>query len=535
MIARMKPSGCQVVELYRYEHYVEDKQRIECREAAASVSLSYKMDGEKFPDLVIARKRRNESAPEELAVGFMAIRSSPQGKADAEHPTVLAIRLPTGDLPSNLARNDECLWRLDRPLSPLPWMPLRIDAGIVDELPEFGNYDKFFEAHEFSDNLNLKLTVHVGIPLEQLRNALAVHRKLTQILEGEENVKVIRMSSRDKANLAGMAVVLSALVNHGGGIMTFGVDTSNVISGIEEGRMDELEHVVKTAALAVDPPIPIRFHRLQTPDHRSVLVVEAGRGLPHLCRFQGKYYREENNAIRECDEAACLLLASSGGKRVVPYHFDEDSRGPLLPVSAQVVESSLRTGPGRNVYFFNRNIDLLPRAQAAIANGGGGYVIVGIRSGGAGQAAEIAGLTDAELPVLTSQISALGHDGIPGKELFEVKVGEKKVLVQRIPDKLTDLYRHGNGFPIVDGQTLKDLTLQEAVSLVTERKVSSVSPLFAIPLPMLRKLSLQWVDFPGNDEFNPETRRMEWKNLPMTEEGAERGHFTCVVEITSIP
>ncbi len=269
MIARMKPTQCKIVELYRYSHYVEDKQRIDCRDASVAVSLSYQYDGETSPDLLTVKENLDKNAPDNLDVGYVAVRSAPLDRTNPGPLAAIGVHLPANNLPANLVRNDTCTWQLERPLPVLTWMPLRIEAAIVDELPVRMNFDEFFEAHEFSDNLNLKLTVHAGIPLDLLRNALIVHRKLHQILTGEEKVKVIRMEARGKNDPVALATALVALANHGdGGIITFGIGATNAINGVDEALLDELEHTARTASLAVDPPVPIHVHRLQTPDGR---------------------------------------------------------------------------------------------------------------------------------------------------------------------------------------------------------------------------------------------------------------------------
>jgi hypothetical protein len=188
-----------------------------------------------------------------------------------------AIELPTGDLQKSVNRVNIYRKKYQYLLEEPPLIPLRIEAKILDEPQNASTTSRFFEAHQFSDGLNIILQLTVSLPPERLRAPTSLYRDLKNILTGKRQENCILMPVADHRNREVIRKNLSALANNKGGILLFGISRPDDLGGIAEPEIPELSALVESVALPLDPPLAITAPSQFTIDDRHVLIVEVPR------------------------------------------------------------------------------------------------------------------------------------------------------------------------------------------------------------------------------------------------------------------
>jgi hypothetical protein len=167
-----------------------------------------------------------------------------------------------------------------------------------------------------------------------------------------------------------------------------------------------------------------------------------------------------------------------------------------------------------------------------MANSAGCYIFFGVKSASPDQPGEILGLKEDEIGKVKNELDSKKHPHIPLHMPAQLKIEDKAILVQYIPTNLPDIFRFDDKFPRYDGERIQNLDNKEALDILREKKDQNLKPIFTAPKPIIRRLSLDWIEFPPNQEFNPETSCLEWKNLSMQEDKEKAGHFTCVLNVS---
>jgi hypothetical protein len=249
--------------------------------------------------------------------------------------------------------------------------------------------------------------------------------------------------------------------------------------------------------------------------------------LPHSCQYEGKYYKELNGLAIEISE-----YLFPGSQKTQPYEYNEQFAQIPPTLSEADAESMIRKGMNKAVYFIHRDIETLPEIQAALGNSGGGYIFFGVKKISQDQPGEILGFTEDEIDKLKIEIDSKNHPQMPIKKLSKLKIENKTILVQYIPTNLPDIFRFNDKFPGYDGKIIQNLNNKDAMDILRDKKEKILEPIFTVPKPTIRRLTLEWIEFPSNQEYNPETNCLEWINLAMEEEKNKVGQFACVLNIS---
>ena len=527
MIIRVTPSKSQIFEYYNYSHLIEDRQRIDFKNANSKVVFAYDYNGDEFPDIKNLIERTEDEETENFSVGFLSLHNYRDKIGNLNKNKAIPIQIPVEGLTKKLTRLDQCEKSYEFELSELKWMPLRVEAKIIDESPSMAESIEYFEAHEFREHLNLNLTFYVNIPSELLQSSFIMQRKLSQILVGEIPVNLIKLHHADEINQDKIAQSIAGLANENGGIITFGINSKNKIIGVEESKIDELTNLFEISALSLDPPVPIQYYQFTTQENKTVLLIEVPKELPHLCKYKERYYTLVfGNNSEEDDEA---VISSNKPK---PYKYNEQLIDMPLVLSEAEVALMIKKGFDKSVYLVNRDLEELPKIQAAMANSGGGQIFFGIKSNTSGQSSEILGFSNEELDKFKANIKSSGHKKILTSRLYEQQIENKTILIQYIPKRLPDIIRHDDKFSRYNGKIIYDINNKEALELIREKRQQDFETIFPISKPIIRQLKLDWIPFPTNREYNPESNCLEWKNLPMNEESGKIGHFNSSLNIS---
>jgi len=487
-------------ESYRYNHVIGENQLLKFEGNRGELRLRYDFDSAAYPDLRSAAEAFPSQA-ESLAAGFYHL-SLP---ADSVHPKpgkAQSILLPSEGLHDKLCRVDSQILEYGYPVSEPKWIPVRIDARIMDESPIRDRNMEYFEAHEFTDNLELILNFRLELPPETIQASLGLQRKFQDIESGRLEARMKHLDPATDRNVQAIGKAIAELASAGGGILTWGIYSASRQAGLEEGEQPILKAACEEAALDLTPPVPVWPYAFKSRDNKDVLMIE----VPPL-RAPAKD-APKRTSVPEA-------RARQGTAREVRTAYE--------------VESALRGGPSRSLCFLPNAVEELAEIQAGMANGVGGHILFGALSHGLNRPGEIVGFTLEEADNAEASINAKTPLGMPVEKLLRVQAGEKWILVQSIPADLPDVYACNGKFPIYDGERIEYLDRKRAIVLHRERRAGLHERIFTAPQPFLERFSLDWVDFPAHGEYDPETGRLEWKNVAMQEE--ESGRFSCTLKV----
>lgn len=152
----------------------------------------------------------------------------------------------------------------------------------------------------------------------------------------------------------------------------------------------------------------------------------------------------------------------------------------------------------------------------------------GVYSAGPNVPGEVIGFGSGAAEVL-DRISKASHLWVPTSQPYAVSTNGKMVYVQDVASA-PDLYRGDKGFYKLSATGRQQLEDREAMAILRERK-GPVSSALSSPIPLLRRLALDWIDFPFTyDGYDPETGRIEWLDRPFKLDGKKRDCFTCTLQ-----
>jgi Putative DNA-binding domain len=522
MLARLQPSECKISETYWFSHEVGER-RVEYDHGDGEISLTYQCDADVCPDLKPAdtgahAKNQATSQSARIEAGFISINNS---------PTARAIELHTENLADSINRVDRCCksyrYRLEEP----PLIPLRIEAKILDEPKNPGASSRFFEAHQFSDGLHMILTLTVSLPPERLRAPARLYRDLQNILLGKRRENCVMMSPAEYRNRDVIARKLSALANNRGGILLFGISGPDTVTGIEEAEIPELATLLESVALTLEPPLAIAAPSHFTIDEKHVLISEVPQAIVENVvsssssfLFGGHAYGFDASRTQVAPIPATLN-----------HHAAYDPRRSVQSgrhLTAEEVDRETKKGVSGSSVFLGSDLDDLLEFQAALANSGGGRIFFGVHNQGPGVPGEITGFGSGDADPV-DRIARASHLWVPRSKPYGVDVNGKTVYVQDIASAAPDLYRGAKGFFKLTASGRQELQDRDAIAILRDRK-GPVSSILTSPTPLLRRLALDWIDFPsGSDIYNPEGGRIEWRDTPFKIDKSKRGSFTCTL------
>lgn len=491
-----EPQFCRMMEKYVYRHEVGDGHLLEFKSNEGEISIGYTYDGHLHPDFRKAARGGTSATHSSIAAGFFHLVNprSPRKAVKAQ-----PLRIPAVDLHDKLCRCDTATLRHAYDLSEPKWIPVRIEGRILDETPLRGKDTEYFEAHEFTDNLELILDLDVSLPPEILRCSLGLYRRFQEILSGKVEARIIRLDAAALGrNKQEIGKAISELAGKEGGVLAWGLGAGRTIVGLEESEQDLLAAATQEIALDLANPVPVWPYPLRIAGGKDILLVE----VPPL--HKGKVRRE--------------AAANEDGQPV----WDD------APTWVEI-SGIIRKGPSRITCFLNGELEQLPEIQAGMANSVGGHIIFGVRNHGLNRPGEIIGYSKEELLKMEVRILSSSHKGLPKIGIEKFAVQDRWILVQTIPSDLKEIYRNGDKFPVFDGEKVDHLERKKAMSLHRERREGTFKPLFAPPKPILRALSLSWMPFPGDASFNPETGMLEWRNIEMRQR--DRGRYRCTLRV----
>ncbi len=526
MLARLQSSKWKTTETYTYKHEVGIRQRIEPIDAIGEISIRYSYDGKACPDLVpkgdkeAAGKNQDENGL--VTVGFLSIDNAPTAQ-----PIVLQVENPE----DSLARVDVFRKSYSYQVQEPTFIPLRIEARIIDEPKTETPISQFFETHEFASGLNMALRLTVSVPVEKLQAPASLYRHLQQILKGQRKENYIRVLPADHRSRESLSKKLSALANSGGGLLLFGISDTQAIVGVEEAEVAELSGLVESVALTLDPPLAINPPSHFVVEEKHLLIIEVPKSITEEpLRRRALFYA--NGHPYALAQTGDVVLANSGGpinisdNRPSAYETTRFAQA-ITPLNGEAAEREISRGPSGSICFIGLDTSKLADFQAALANTGGGHIFYGVQSQGVGRPGEIVGFGPAAGDAI-AQLQGASHPWV-GKfsQLYSVKIGDKTIIIQDILTRAPDLYRGSTGFCTFDGDSFKKLEDRAAMEILRDRK-GAVGSILPKPVPMLRRLSLSWIEFPFNSElYNPETGCIEWLDMRFKEDLEKAGSFTC--------
>lgn len=525
MLARLQPSTWKITETYKYKHEVGMRQRTEHTASIGEISIRFPYDGKASSDLVPAEDKDSPGKSRDgnglVTVGFLSVDNAPIAQ-----PITLQVETPE----DSLARVDVFRKSYSYEVQEPSFIPLRIEARIIDE-PKAGTpVSQFFEAHEFAGGLNMALRLTVSMPVEKLNAPASLYRHLQQILKGKRNENYIRVLPADHRNRESLSKKLSALANSGGGLLLFGISDTQSISGIDEAELAELSGLVESVALTLDPPLAINPPSRFIVEEKYVLIIEIPKAITEEpLRRKALFYASGQPYL--LDPTGDVIVANGDGQASIsdnrPSAYDTrrfaEASTPLNPEAA---EREISKGPSGSICFIGLDTSKLADLQAALANTGGGHIFYGVQSQGIGRPGEVVGWTGSGDALVQFQDSSHPWVGKLSKH-YPVKIRDKTIIIQDIVARAPDLYRGSTGFCTFDGIGFKQLEDRAAMEILRDRK-GSVGSILPKPVPLLRRLSLSWIEFPFQSElYNPETGCIEWLDIRFKEESGKVGSFTC--------
>lgn len=526
MLARLQSSTWKITETYTYKHDIGTRQRIEHTDSIGEISIRFPYDGKACSDLVPTKHKeapgKSQGENGLVTVGFLSVDNAP-----AAQPITLQIENPEDSLTRVDVYRKSYSYRVQEP----PFIPLRIEARIIDE-PQTGTpISQFFEAHGFASGLNMALRLAISMPVEKLHAPASLYRHLQQILRGQRKENYICVPPADHRNRESLSRKLSALADSGGGLLLFGISDIQSITGVGEAELAELSGLVESVALTLDPPLAINPPSRFIVEEKHLLIIEVPKAITEEpLRREALFYA--NGQPYLLDEAGNVVVASSGGQTKIndnrPSAYDTRRFAPALtPLNSETAEREISKGPSGTICFIGLDTSKLADFQAALANTGGGHIFYGVQSQGIGRPGEIVGIGQAPDDAVAQLVGASHQWAGRLSQPYSVKIRDKTVIIQDIITRAPDLYRGSTGFCTFDGVGFKQLEDRAAMEILRDRK-GAVGSILPKPVPLLRRLSLSWIEFPFKSElYNAETGCIEWLDIGFKEDPGKSGSFTC--------